>query len=387
MPPALAQLVDKLTPLRNKLTSAVGWLKNNFSKKVFLIGLGSGLGVYALIAGWILFNTDTTLKNKQDKLASQTVIIEDRTAENKTTEDDTTNRLKAALARKNKGRNVDIAAAYGLKKLPGGLLNASPIEELSVTTSEGRFPVTRDDGLTAFKAYRAPFDLHDVVDKSVISIAIMNLGLSDAATEKAIKTMPSHISLILSPYTPLPDFWIKEARAHNHEVWLSLPTETENYPLYDPGPHTLLISAAEKENRQKLRWVLSRAEGYVGFVTERAPTFVKSTEDIRPIINEIYTRGLAFVDGSTDSYSILPQSMAHNMKSPYAAVDVWLDTIPNEIYIRDALKKLETIAKERGMAAGVINAYPLSYKMIQQWMKTLPEKGIVMAPLSAQTGF
>ncbi|MBU0858642.1 MAG: divergent polysaccharide deacetylase family protein, partial [Alphaproteobacteria bacterium] len=53
----------------------------------------------------------------------------------------------------------------------------------------------------------------------------------------------------------------------------------------------------------------------------------------------------------------------------------------------DALAQLEKLAREQGFAAAVIRPYPLSYQLVQEWIATLPEKGIVLAPLSAQTGY
>ncbi|MBC7325143.1 MAG: divergent polysaccharide deacetylase family protein, partial [Moorella sp. (in: Bacteria)] len=136
---------------------------------------------------------------------------------------------------------ADLPAA---RILESGLAEA-PIEGLYETTPDGRLPIIRTkDGLTPFNAYRRPFDVY-AANKPVISIAVTGLGLSDVAMESALRSMPPEVSFILSPYAPSATFWVNEARARGHEVWLTLPVEPKDYPTDDPGPHTLLIGAPE----------------------------------------------------------------------------------------------------------------------------------------------
>jgi polysaccharide deacetylase 2 family uncharacterized protein YibQ len=364
-------------------------IKEQFSFKAFkysLIAIGS---VYLLLFIWVFINADTTRQEKQDRLASITVSIEHSdTPVNLTDKKQPASDTKKAPIPGTDSppeikKRPDIGDYPDLVKMDNGLV-AMPVEGLSESSGKGPLPVKRKDGLTVFDAYRRPFD-RSYIDAPLISIAIMNLGLSSAATESAIKNMPEEISLILSPYAGSLDFWVSEARSYGHEVWLTLPTETESYPLRDPGPHTLLINATEIENQRKLEWTMSQTEGYVGFVTEYHPNFINAYNDMRPIVGNIYNRGLAFVDGFSEP-TLIPQSMALGAGAPYATIDVWIDIEPSKSQITANLKKLEEIARERGMAAGVIHAYPVSYQHIKEWASDLERSGFVLAPLSAQTG-
>ena len=74
----------------------------------------------------------------------------------------------------------------------------------------------------------------------VIAVVVSGLGLSEAATEAAIRRLPPQVTLSFSPYARRLDEWIALARAHGHEVLLELPMEGADDPASDPGPHTLL---------------------------------------------------------------------------------------------------------------------------------------------------
>lgn len=264
--------------------------------------------------------------------------------------------------------------------------DATPLVGLYETTQWGRLPIIRkEDKLTPFQAYRRPFDREAAGNKPIISVAVYGLGLSDSATNAALR-LPPDISLILSPYMNTPELWTHEARERGHEIWLSLPLETKDYPLVDPGPQTALIGAPEKENLGKLYWTMGRATAYAGFVTPPDSSFVKSEADMRPFLTRIYGRGLGFIDGSLLP-PLIPQTMARSMNGAYGTIDVWADHIVDEDSILDAFTQAEKLAARQGYAAVIIRPFPLSYKLLTEWLATLPEKNIILAPLSAQTGY
>ena len=67
---------------------------------------------------------------------------------------------------------------------------------------------------------------------------------------------------------------------------------------------------------------------------------------------------------------------------PFAKADVTIDSVPTAVEIDRALAKLETTAKERGMAVGVASALPISIERIGLWTKTLESHGIMLVPLT-----
>lgn len=409
-------------------------VQNQNIRKGFGLGLAAVMLGYAGLAAWAQISGPTTLQEREERLVSSTVIIErvlpmnrellaqpplddaatavpveaepaqaaheaEKTPE-KTTEktpEETSKEVapetpKEAHTEPEKetaspaiaeppAKGVD-PQLKGLATLPNGLY-AAPVDGLYEDAAQGRLPVRKADGLTAFKAYKRPAVLDS--SKPVISIAVQDMGLSDQLTASAIKNMPPEVSLIISPYATALDTWAKDARADGHEIWLSLPMESQNYPRVDTGPHTLLVGAPERENLSKLEWVMSRTSGYVGLVAPYQDTFIDTQNDARPMLGNIYKRGLGFIDGRGNGS--LAQTMAESMNAPYSNVNVWIDKPDMSVEtINASLRQLETMAREGGFAAGVISANAVSLREVGLWLSTLKDKGFVLAPLSAQTG-
>lgn len=366
-------------------------LKENFSPSAFGQGLLVVLLLYGLLAGWVMFSSGSVEKKQLAKLASQTVIVDWK--QQAETPDNTTQSDGAVMGPQvpeNAGAEKPAEPPpkeYSPPDVMESGLAAAPVDGLYEEKAEGHIPVVRQqDGLTAFKAYRRPFDIY-AINQPLVSIAIAGMGLSDVATESAVRSMPPEVSFIMSPYAKTPDFWVKESRARGHEVWLTLPLESKDYPRDDTGPYTMLIGAPERENQTKLDWLMGRTDGYIGFVGSFSPDFMQSVNDMRPVVGAIYHHGLGFVDSSADP-GMIPQTMAVGMKAPYSTVDIWLDKPDaSQHAISAALSKLEQDAKKKGYAVGVIHALPVSYQQVLRWVETLPDKGLRLAPLSATTGY
>jgi polysaccharide deacetylase 2 family uncharacterized protein YibQ len=333
---------------------------SNF-RGAFLRGLTLGICVYALMGGWLWLSGDKTIAARQATAPSKTVTVEWPHAE-------------AAAEEIGEALTFDPAA-------PG--LPPAPVAGLFEETAQGKLPVRRE-GMTAFQAYRRPFDRATTGNRPIISIIVTGMGLSDQATENALHSMPPEVTFALSPYSLTPDMWMNESRARGHEVWMSLPLEPVSYPVRDTGPNTIVIGAPERENLLKLSWLMGRTTGYAGFIAGQETEFVNSAADMKPVISAIYSRGLGFAENAANA-GAAAATMAMSMESPYATIDVWLDDTATQESIRAALEELEKKARTQGGASGVIRALPVSYQEVTRWITTLKDKGFVLAPLSAQT--
>jgi polysaccharide deacetylase 2 family uncharacterized protein YibQ len=262
-------------------------------------------------------------------------------------------------------------------------LPRAPIDGLSEDAAGGHLPKIRDsDRLSPFEAYRRPAPAIKP-GMPTVSIGVVDFGLSGDASKQALSDLSPDVSMVMTPYTTSADYWVGEARNNGHEVWLELPVETDLYPRDDSGPQTLLISAIERINMNKLTWIMSQAQGYVGLVTPYQPAFMKSENDVRPVMNEIYGRGLGFVDGST-SISPPPQKFSYSNGAIYRNTDAWIDIPSTPEHMAAALRQLEVAAQSGGSAIGMIHSTPEGLKALQTWIDGLPQKNIAITPLSAQ---
>ena len=316
----------------------IRYIKSSFEPRAFIIGLGVVGFLYVLLSLYILFAGPAYMTARENSLASRTIVPEyigtPKTPEHQTeSAEATTEQTAEDTPRLPKKRPLpNPFEARGLQVLESGLAQA-PIEAVADITDDGILPkIDTKTKLTPFQAYKRPFT-YPQADEPMITVAIEDMGLSDAATESAVRTMPAEVSLILSPYATNPDFWMNVARERGHEIWMHLPLETEKYPEEDPGPNTIMVDAPERDNLRKLHWLMSRTQGYVGFVTGPDNVFIKSLHDMRPIIGDIYNRGLGLIDASAKP-SAIPATMAAGQESPYGTVQLYIGENDNMADIR-----------------------------------------------------
>jgi uncharacterized protein len=246
--------------------------------------------------------------------------------------------------------------------------------------SDGMLPVVSIDGRRAWQAYARPFDKANRSPR--ISIIINRLGPSHAATLAAIQQLPSEVTLSFEPYGDNLDYWIRLARAGGHEVMIDLPMEPLNFPAVDPGPQTLLTSLTAPQNRERMEWVLSRAQGYVGVVNHLGSRFSLSEEHLKPVLGMLRDRGLLYVDSRAASRSRAP-AMARDIGLPRATNDRFLDAEASRDSIDLRLREVERIARDSGTAVAIGNPYPVTIERVALWAKTLESRGLVLAPITA----
>ncbi len=259
-------------------------------------------------------------------------------------------------------------------------LPPAPDPALVERTALGPLPMVAPDGRKPWQVYARPFDRAD--KRPRIAILLTGLGLSGAATEAAINSLPSGVTLGFNPYAPKLEEWIGYARAAGHEALLSLAMEPIDYPRVDPGPHTLLISLDRQQNVERLQWVLSRVTGYVGVVTAAGSRFTTSQGDLLPILDEIKARGLMFVDNRSAENSVAG-SLAKSIGLPRAVSDLALDQQASRDAIDARLQQLEQVTRQTGVAVGLGEVYPVTIERLAQWIPTLERKGIALVPVSA----
>jgi polysaccharide deacetylase 2 family uncharacterized protein YibQ len=67
----------------------------------------------------------------------------------------------------------------------------------------------------------------------------------------------------------------------------------------------------------------------------------------------------------------------------FAKADVVIDTVPTAAEIDRALARLETQARERGIAVGVVTTLPIAIARVADWSKAVESRGFVLVPITA----
>jgi polysaccharide deacetylase 2 family uncharacterized protein YibQ len=244
----------------------------------------------------------------------------------------------------------------------------------------GMIPVAAD-GLKSYTAYAGDADRAKAAKMPVIAIVIGGLGVGAAKTTDAIMKLPAAVTLAFTPYGAEPSKLAERARAQRHEILLQVPMEPYDYPDNDPGPQTLLATLGPDQNLDRLYWHLSRLQGYVGLANFMGARFVATEAAMQPIVGEAAKRGLALFDDGAAPRSVA-SALATGQAMPFAKGDVAIDAVPTALEVDHALAKLESLAKERGIAIGTASALPVSIDRLGAWIKGLDAKGILLVPLT-----
>jgi polysaccharide deacetylase 2 family uncharacterized protein YibQ len=259
-------------------------------------------------------------------------------------------------------------------------LTPAPDPGLIAPGENGPLPVKGENGREPWRVYARPFALPPEMPK--VAIVIGGLGLSRAATQAAIQQLPPEVTLAFAPYALNLEAQIAEARAAGHEVVLQLPMEPNGYPADDPGPHTLLTTATAADNIARLHWLLSRFTGYVGVTNYMGAKLSTSAEALRPILSDLQSRGLMFLDARETNDSVAA-ALAAELGLPRAINNRFLDAEASRTNVDARLLELERLAGIQGGAIGIGYAYPVTIERVATWIRGLRGKNVALAPVSA----
>jgi hypothetical protein len=266
-------------------------------------------------------------------------------------------------------------------------LAPAPDKRLVERTRHGTLPKVGPDGATPAQVYARPLGPAPTGKPAGrIAILVGGLGISQSSTSEAIARLPGPVSLAFAPYGAELEKTVQRARGEGHEVFLQVPMEPFDYPDNDPGPHTLLTGQKGSDNLDRLQWVLGRFSGYVGIVNFLGGRLTADDMALTPLLRELAGRGLMVVDDGSSPRSLLA-SAATRAQIPALKADLSLDTVPRPETIDKELQRLETLARDQGVAVATASALPVTVERITRWARTLEGKNLVLVPVSAARGF
>lgn len=271
------------------------------------------------------------------------------------------------------------APANGAKPPPAVPLDQKFLE----ITPHGPIPKIAADGTRPADAFARPVQsLPGRPDAPRIALIVDGLGISSSETASAIAKLPPDVTLGFVPYGSDVATLVARARGAGHETLLQVPMEPFEYPDNDPGPQTLLTTLTPEQNIDRLHWVMSRFQGYVGLTNTMGARFTASETSFAPILRETAKRGLIFVDDGSNPRSVSGRVAGAN-NLPFARADVIIDSVPTSTEIDRALGRLEMAARERHVAVGIASALPVSIDLIAKWAKAAAGRGLLLVPITA----
>ncbi len=264
---------------------------------------------------------------------------------------------------------------------PGGdaELTSAPFSPLSEPSDKGLIPRTGQDGTLPWKYYARPHAAK--AKRPMVAVLLTHLGLSKPLTEDVL-ALPRDFTLGFSPYAGDVKKWAMLARQKGFETLVDIPLQPEDYPVSDPGPYGFVDSLDSNEAGARLHWILSRFPGFVGVLGPPREKLTPNATAMRPLLTEIYARGLLFLYVKTPQNTALATA-ANSRAFNALGIDMVVDAEISRAAIDAQLEKLTALAKAQGSAIGLAHSYPPTTEALARWAETLSAQGVDLAPVSA----
>ena len=217
-------------------------------------------------------------------------------------------------------------------------------------------------------------------NRPMIAVIIDDLGLDVPRSLRTLELQGPLTLAWLSYADHLPERTAL-GRARGHELLLHVPMEPEGRG-YDPGPNVLSDALEDAENLRRLRWALSRFEGYIGINNHMGSRFTSNPDAMGMVLGELQGRGLAFIDSRTSGRTVGAR-LARDMGMPYAERNIFLDDDDALAAIQARLRDTEKTARRQGYAVAIGHPREETLKALEAWLPAVEQRGFALVPVSA----
>jgi hypothetical protein len=214
----------------------------------------------------------------------------------------------------------------------------------------------------------------------MIAIVIDDMGVDRRRSERAT-TLPGPLTLSYLTYAKDLAEQTAGAQAAGHELMLHVPMQPGSSSI-DPGPNVLTANNSAEEILRKLRWGMNKFDGYVGLNNHMGSAFTQDKAGMRVVLSEIKRTGLLFLDSRTAGGSVASE-IALETGVTFASRNVFIDHVEDRTMVYEQLAHTIRLARKNGSAIAIGHPRQLTLDILEEWLPTLADKGIVLAPLSA----
>lgn len=238
-------------------------------------------------------------------------------------------------------------------------------------------PAPDPGGKPAWVRYAVPPPA--IGNRPMIAVVIDDLGVDRKRSER-VTTLPAPLTLAWMTYAENLRPITQAARQRGHELMVHVPMQPQS-ESYDPGPDVLEVGLPTDELRRRLRWGLSRFDGFVGINNHMGSRFTADRAGMNVVMDEIRARGLLFLDSVTTQKSVAPD-LARQYGVPFAARHVFLDNEMTVSAVRGQLAKTEAYARKYGAAIAIGHPHDGTIEALAGWLPGLESKGFVLVPVT-----
>lgn len=199
-----------------------------------------------------------------------------------------------------------------------------------------------------------------------IALVISGLGFDTKISERTYKIFESEVSFSFSPYTQDKKSAILNARDLGHETYVDLLLSSKDYLKEDTGPLSLSLNIDEAEATKKLINLLDTKAPVGGMVIRDGLVNNNNKRTIQTILKFLKNRGLLVIDAT--SSNIIDDIKIANL--PRHKADIIIDKDMSKKDIKNALKKAEHLAFNKGQVLIVADPKPVVLVGLYKWLET-----------------
>jgi polysaccharide deacetylase 2 family uncharacterized protein YibQ len=272
-----------------------------------------------------------------------------------------------------------------------GALAPAPDPRLVESSRFGLLPRRGADGATPAQVYARP---KPALGAGVPRVALIvgDMGLDDRPTRSAISGLPAAVTLAFAPRGARVEALASAARDAGHEILLQSPMapidgadSPERHVLPAGNPPSAQDDLHWRDDlhwQDNLHWQMGRMSGYIGLVNDPGGKFTADRDSVSVVMAELAKRGLDYVDDGS-----APQSRAGEAAAEqgvrFLKVDVSIDEQRRPEAIDAALFKLESLARQNGVAVGFASGLTMTNERLVRYLAGLARHGVVLVPVSA----
>jgi polysaccharide deacetylase 2 family uncharacterized protein YibQ len=197
-----------------------------------------------------------------------------------------------------------------------------------------------------------------------VAIIIDDLGYDEEIASKFL-ALDGVMSFSVLPHSPFQETIARAVHHRGGELLLHLPMEPVEYPQVDPGAGALLSSMTPDRLLDQLRKNLDAVPYIVGVNNHMGSMLTQNPAKMRQIFTVLKKQNLFFVDSLTSPRSY-GQQAARLLKLKFAQRQVFLDHDQDPHAIRFQIRRLISVAKERGRAIGIGHPYPITWEVLSE---------------------
>lgn len=254
-----------------------------------------------------------------------------------------------------------------------------PVEKAEHVTGSAKNVSSQISAIDLSDRYIAKFDTS--VSAPLISIIVTGLGLNETNTKQAILNLAPHVTLAISPYSKDTGFWVEQSIKARHETLMEIPMQPADFPNSDPGYLALLRNIDYKTNSDRLDEISSKGAAYIGFINDMGSSYLKDVNNLRGLYAWVRSQNALFVESVYDENELTRRKDFEGEQ--YMQSFDKIDKVATADAIAAQLRALERKATQNGYVIATAENYPVTIAVLEEWVKTLNSRNVVLAPVSA----